>query len=117
MNFTPGTEQLLQGLIILSGLLMIPVIVGVMVVLFQLAFLIHSTSEFLTFASYELGPMVKDIRQMVGHLEEIGERTSSGVQELGNNLQHAAPILQRGLSRFKIGTSALISGITRSFGR
>lgn len=117
MNLTTGTEQLLQVFIVLAGILLIPVVIGLVVVLFKLAFLIHSTSEFLRMASYELTPLVKELRLIVNHLEHIGKQASTGVQEVSNTLHHTGPALKKGLGQLKVGIGAIFSGISRSFER
>lgn len=117
MTLTPETEHLLQIFILFAGILLVPVMVGVLVVLFKLAFLIHSSSEFLAAASSELSPLIKELRLMVGHLEDIGKQASSGMQGLGNSLSYTRPIVTGGLRRLRLGASAVVSGISRSFGK
>jgi hypothetical protein len=115
MMLTAGTEQLLQIFIVLAAVLLIPVAVGLMVVLFKLAFLIHSTSEFLRLASYELAPVIKDLRRLADQLEHMGHKASSSVQELGAGLSQAQPLLKKGFGSISQGASAILSGIGRSF--
>ncbi len=117
MTLAPGTEHLLQLLILTSIVLLIPVFVGVTVVLFKLAFLIHSTSDFVNFASNELTPVVKELRLTVDHLETMGHRASSGMQDMGQTLQSVRPLVKTGVARTKTFASALISGLKRSFDR
>lgn len=117
MTFAPATEQLLQLFIIVSGVLLVPVVVGLLLVLFKLAFLLHSTQQLLTVASYEMAPLVKQLRLVVDHLEDIGQRTSSGVQEIGNSIHQAGPLLKRGMGQVRLGASALLTGLSRSFQR
>ncbi len=117
LALTPGTEHLLQILIILSAVLLIPVAVGLIIVLFKVAFLVHSTSEFVRVAIYELMPVVKELRLMVANLETMTDKAAAGMQELGNALHNTSPILKRGVAQVKSGTNALISGIARSFGK
>lgn len=115
MTLTPETEQLLQWFIILSGILIIPVVVAALVVMFKLAFLIHSTSEFLTVARYELFPLIKEIRLTVDHVEDISQRASAGMKELSQGISQLRPLVSDGADRFKVGFEALVSGIKRSF--
>ncbi len=117
MSFTPGTEHLLQVFIILCGVLFIPVAIGLLVVLFKLAFLLHSASELLTFVSCELTPLVKELRSTVDHIENIGQKASSGVRDIENGIESVKPVVQSGFHNLKVVTSALVSGISRSFER
>jgi hypothetical protein len=117
MTLSAGTEQLLQWLIIIAGVLLIPVGLGIIVVLFKLAFLIHSASDFLAFATYELSPVIKEIRKTVDHIGTIGERASVGAYEVSQGIKNTGPLVKSGLSKLKVGTWALVSGIGRSFGQ
>lgn len=117
MNFASETEQLLQLFIILSAVLLIPVTVAFIVVLFKLAFLIHSTSEFLTFAANELSPVLKDIRLLATHFEEIGQRASSAVKDIGNVVSQTTPLVKQGANKLVNNILSVLSGINRSFER
>ncbi len=115
MDLTAGTEQLLQILIIISMVLLVPVAVGLVVVLFKLAFLIHSAQDFMRFATGELAPMMKEARNLLIHLETIGHQASTGMLELGNALHQAAPAMRKGAEQVSAGAKSLLSGINRSF--
>lgn len=117
MTFTPGTEQLLQVFIVLAAVLLIPVAVGFLLVLFKLAFLLHSVQEFVRIATYELTPLIKELRLIVDHLEDLGHKAAVSVQEIREGIHHAGPLLRKGIDQVRAGTSALVSGISRSFER
>ena len=99
ISLTPETEHLLQFFIILSSVLIIPVVVGLIVISFKLAFLIHSASDFLAFATHELSPLIQDLRSIADRLENMSERASSGVEDIGNTLNQAGPLLKTGVSK------------------
>jgi predicted PurR-regulated permease PerM len=115
ISLTPETEHLLQMFIILSSVLLIPVVVGLIVIAFKFAFLLHSASEFLAFASNELTPVIQDLRSIADRLENISQKASSGVEDLGNTLTQAGPLLKGGMAKATSGLSSLLAGIGRSF--
>lgn len=117
MTLSTETEQLLQWFIIIAGVLLIPVFIGISILLFKASFLLHSTSEFVRLASYELTPILKDLGRLSSNLGNISHKASSGVQELGSGIHHITPLVKKGLEKVKLGTSAVASGISRSFER
>lgn len=112
---TPQTEQWLRVVLIGIGLLLIPVTVALMVVLFKLAFLLHSVYELVTIARYELFPILKDLRLTVDNVEEITHRTSAGLQEVSHQINQIRPNVHYGIRKVQTGVKALVSGLRRSF--
>ncbi len=112
---SPGTEQLLQIFIGIAALLLIPVAVSLVVVLFKLAFLMHAVQELVRMVSYELVPLLKDVRSLANKLEVIGRSASNSVQGLGSTLQQIGPLLKEGIARLRTSISASVSGLGRSF--
>ena len=117
MTFNPHTEHLLQFFILTAGVLLIPVLIGLMVVVLQLAFLIHSTSEFVRFATGELLPVIRDVRLMMGNLNDVSLRVTSGIQEASQTLQQTGPLLKQGATQLQKRALAFFSGLQSTFSR
>lgn len=117
MPFTLESSQFVQGLYLLILVLAVPIAVGLLVVLFQLAFLLHSVTDFVRFVTYELTPVVKDIRALADSASRIGLKASAGVKGLENLVGQVGPCLKEGASRLKSSASAIFSGVGRSFFR
>jgi len=111
MTLSPETEHLLQQFIFLSGILLIPVAIALLVVLFKAAFLIHSTSDFVRVASNELTPLMQDLRLMVANLEQAGQSASSGIHSFGDSIHSLGPALKQGLDKARVGVAALLSNL------
>lgn len=112
---TAQTETIMQILMISVSVLLVPVVVALLVVLFKAAFFIHSLSDFLRIVSYEFLPIVKELRLFVDHLQEIGERTASGVREVSHYWQNTIPWIQKGFNKVKTGTLSVVGGLKRSY--
>jgi len=113
MTLSPETEHLLQQFIFLSGILLIPVAIALLVVLFKAAFLIHSTSDLVRTASTELTPMMQDLRTMIANLEQAGQSASSGIHSFGDGIQSLGPVLMQGLDKARAGVATLLSSLGR----
>ena len=114
LAFSAETEQLIRIMLMVCAGLLIPVVVALMVVLFQAVFLLQSTSELLTVVRYELFPIIKELRLTVDHVENISRRASDGLRDVSDSLKQVKPMLQNGLVNAKLGTKALLSGLKRS---
>jgi hypothetical protein len=117
MNLAPGTEYLLQIFIILSGVLLIPLVVSLIVVIFKLAFLVHSASDFLAFASSELTPILRELRSTADHVESISQKAALRVQDINNSIESARPTVEKSIQKTKSFTKAVFTGVLRSFGK
>lgn len=117
MPFTLESSQFVQGLYLLILVLAVPIAVGLIVVLFQLAFLLHSVTDFVRFATYELTPVVKDIRALADSASRIGLKTAAGVKGLENLVGQVGPLVKEGATRLKHSASSIFSGVSRSLFR
>lgn len=115
ISFTAETEQILRIFIIVAGVMVIPVAVALMMVLFKLAFLLHSAQELMTIATHELSPLLKEARLLVTHLESISQQASSGVQGVSNTVQQAGPLFKKSIHSVKQSFLGMIGGLYQSF--
>ena len=100
-------------LAVVSWLLLIVVGGLLSAVLFKLVFLLHSVSEFMTIARYELSPVIKELRLTADHLEVISGKAASGVESVEKGI-HA---LRHTPDLIKSGTGAVVEGIRQSFAK
>lgn len=114
LAFSAETEQLIRIMLMVCAGLLIPVVVALMVVLFQAVFLLQSTSELLTVVRYELFPIIKELRLTVDHIENISRRASDGLRDASDSLRQVKPMLKNSMTNAKLGTKALLSGLKRS---
>ncbi len=112
----------LTNLIRVSWILLIPVGVLLVMVLYKLVMLLHSVSEFLTLAQYELSPAIKDLRLTAAHVETISAKAASSVEAVERGIQSTKPAIDKGVHSvrafphaLKVGIESLMNGLKNSF--
>lgn len=121
---SPQLIEQLSHLVLVSWIVLIPVGVLLAMVLYKLAMLMHSLSEFLVLARHELSPTLQDVRKTAHHVELITSKAAVSVNTVEQGMQAVGPAMNRGVRRLrhvpndiKTGILALFSGLRASFSK
>lgn len=96
-----------------AWIILIPVGLLLTMVLFKLAFLLHTVSDFVGVARYELIPLLRELQQTSTHLETLSAKVVASVESVEKGVHAIKPTLSKGLGvlREKLGvTTSLLSG-------
>lgn len=96
-----------------AWVILIPVGLLLTVVLFKLAFLLHTVSDFVGVARYELMPLLRELQQTSAHLETLSAKVVASVESVEKGVHAVKPTLSKGLGLVceKLGeTTSLLSG-------
>lgn len=120
----PELLRQLANLVQVSWIILIPVGVLLAMVLYKLAMLMHSVSEFLVLARHELSPTLQDVRKTAHHVELITSKAAVSVNTVEQGMLAVGPAMNRGVERLrhvpddiKSGVVALLSGLRTSFSK
>ena len=104
---TPETEYWLRLFIIISLALAVPLGITLMVLLFKMMFLLHSVSDFLKMARYELLPVIQEVRQLAEGIGGLAGSASDGFKKMRKTLALTGPHLERLAERLRRVTASL----------
>jgi hypothetical protein len=92
----------------IAWVLTLPVLVLLAVVLTQVVFLLHTALDFLNLLRYEVAPTLRELRLTATHVEELSQKTVSGVRQL-------EPAVGKSVAVVRHGVGSLVEGIMQSF--
>jgi hypothetical protein len=97
--------------------MLIPVGFLLAIVLYRLIILLHTLSEFLSLARYEMTPTMKDIRLTAQNMEALSRKAVGSVQTIENGVAAAGPAMQSAKRRVVTGFQSLVGGLRQAFHR
>ncbi len=111
-------------LIQLNLVLLVPVVIFLALVLYQVLRLLTTVSGFVSMAQYELSPALKDVRLTAGHVETLSAKAVGGVNSIEKGVEATGPVLKEGVDtmrrasgQLQDGAQALFSGIVNAFSK
>lgn len=117
-------DGIIGNLVQINLLILVPVGVLLVMLLYKLVMLLHSLSEFLSIARYELSPAIKDLRLTASHVETLSAKAVASVESVERGVEATRPVIGKGVENvrqvsedIRSGLFALLGGLRRSFTR